>query len=240
LTERGWTSVAAGDVFLIRGQMAHGYAGTENLSLVNVLFEPRRLRLPMADLAGLPGYHALFRVEPGLRNREGFTGRLRLPADDLATAAEIIAEMEDEIERRAPGWKFMACTHLMRLIGFLSRRYSQTDRPESQPLLRMGRVLSYIEEHFNEPIRMRHLTKIAGMSESTLARLFHRVMGRPPMDHVIRVRVARAAELLSSGDLRVTEAAFKCGFNDSNYFSRQFRKVMGVSPREYRLRRSAA
>jgi AraC-like DNA-binding protein len=98
----------------------------------------------------------------------------------------------------------------------------------------MSEVLSYIEEHYREPVRMKTLTRLAGMSESTLARAFHKVMGCSPIDHVIRVRIGHAAELLRRSDMRITEAAFECGFTDSNYFARQFRKVMGVSPRQHR------
>jgi transcriptional regulator GlxA family with amidase domain len=74
------------------------------------------------------------------------------------------------------------------------------------------------------------------MSESSLVRAFKSVMGRPPMEHVIKVRVTRAAELLTKTDLKITDVAFRCGFSDSNYFSRQFKQVMNASPREYRKR----
>ena len=100
----------------------------------------------------------------------------------------------------------------------------------------MGEVLSYIEQHHHEPITVKHLTKLAGMSESTLMRTFRRVFGRSPIDHVIRVRIGRACQLLQRDDIRITEAAFQCGFTDSNYFSRQFHRVTGMSPREYRRR----
>jgi AraC-like DNA-binding protein len=100
----------------------------------------------------------------------------------------------------------------------------------------MGEVLSYIDQHFREPITVRQLGRLAHMSDSTLTRAFRRVLGCAPVAHVIRVRVLRAAELLQRGDVRVTEAAFECGFSDSNYFSRQFRQVMGCSPREYARR----
>ena len=71
------------------------------------------------------------------------------------------------------------------------------------------------------------------MSESSLLRTFRRVMGTSPLDHDIRVRIGKAMELLQHEDVRVTEAAFQCGFRDSNYFARQFRKVTGRTPRQF-------
>lgn len=235
VTEGRSYPIQAGDVFLIRGDMAHGYADTDRMALVNILFDPRRLRLPMAGLADVPGYHALFRVEPGMRQASRFRHRLQLPPDALTEAAELIARLEHELKRKAPGYRFAAVTHLMSLIGFLARRYFKTPRADKRPLRKMSEVLSFIEAHYPEPIRMSRLTRLAGMSESTLTRAFHTVLGCSPIEHVIRVRIARAAELLRRSGARVTDAAFECGFADSNYFARQFRRVMGVSPREYRI-----
>ncbi len=235
VTETRNYPIQAGDVFLVRGEMAHGYADTDRMALVNILFDPRRLRLPLAGLADVPGYHALFQVEPRMRQADRFRHRLRLPPGELAEAAELIAHLRSELERQAPGYRFAAVTHLMSLLGFLARRYFRTPHVDARPLRKMSEVLSFIEEHYAEPIRMARLTRLAGMSESTLTRAFHKVMGCSPIDHVIRVRVGRAAEQLRRPGMRVTEAAFENGFTDSNYFARQFRKVMGVSPREYRL-----
>ncbi len=234
ITEERTYPIQAGDVFLIRGDMAHGYADTDRMALVNILFDPRRLRLPTAGLNDVPGYHALFRVEPRLRQTDQFRHRLRLSPDELAEAASLIAELEEELGKKVPGYRFAAVTSLMALIGFLSRHYFKTARVEQRPLRKMSEVLSHIEEHYPDPIPMSLLTRLAGVSESTLTRAFHKIMGCSPIDHVIRVRVGRAADLLRRTDMRVTDAAFECGFADSNYFSRQFRKVMGVSPMEYR------
>lgn len=232
--------IEGGDVFVIRGDMAHGYADTDRMTLVNILYNPRPLGLPLSELRDVPGYHALFRVEPRLRAYGGFRSRLRLSEEELAEAAGMIFRLQEELERKRPAYRFMACVHLMNLIGFVSRCYSREPQPSLHPLLKMGEVLSFIECHYREPISIRQLTKIAGMSESTLMRTFQRVMKRSPMDHVIRVRITRARELLLRGDVRITEAAFQCGFNDSNYFSRQFRKVTGMTPREFRARGTVA
>lgn len=231
--------ITAGDVFLIRGEMAHGYADTRDMTLVNILFDPRRLKLPLTTLQDLPGYHVLFRVEPRLRQQGRFRSRLRLDHEDLAETGAQIARLQDELEKKDPGFRFMACTHLMALIGFLSRCYSQAQHPEIKPLMRFGEVLSYVEENCTDRLTVRDLAHRAHMSESTLTRMFHRITGCSPLEHIIRVRISRARELLLRGDIRITEVAYECGFNDSNYFSRQFRKVAGMTPRLFRARNLA-
>ena len=162
--------------------------------------------------------------------------RLRLQAEELAEVAGMIGRLQHELTRKAPGYRFQACAHLMHLLGFVSRCYSHPDRNMERPFLRLGEVLSYIELHYREPITVAQLTRMAHMSESSLMRQFHRVLSRSPIEHVIRVRILKAAEQLQRGDARVSEAALACGFTDSNYFSRQFRRIMGTSPREYRAR----
>jgi AraC-like DNA-binding protein len=230
--------LAEGDVFLIRGRAVHGYAEPEALSYVNVLFDPKTLRLPMDDLKRVPGYHVLFRVEPKLRGVHRLRGCLKLSPEQLAETSRLVALTEAELSERGPGYRYMAVAHLMQMIGFLSRAHSSGEEPERRPLLRMGEVLSHIDRHFDEPITVDALCEIADMSESSLARTFHEVVGRPPMDYVIRVRVGKAADLLARSRLRVTEIALRSGFTDSNYFSRRFRSVTGQSPREYRRSRA--
>lgn len=233
ITEQETHPIAAGDVFLIGREAAHAYADTQNLALVNILFDPQRLHLPLADLGNVPGYQALFRVEPKLRPHDRLRGRLHLTTDELAVAAPFIARLRAELAKKAPGYRFAACICLMDLILYLSRCYSRVEAPAGGAVLRIGHVLSHIEKHFAEPIRVAQLAKLARLSESSLLRTFRTVMGTSPLDHIIRVRIDKASELLRHDDVRVTEAAYQCGFHDSNYFARQFRKVTGRTPRQF-------
>lgn len=223
----------AGDVFVITGDMVHGYNIPGTLSLINILFDPKRLGLPFKDLRRLPGYHALFDVEPRMRRKHNFESRLRLPMDELAHLAGMVAELEEELSRREPGYRFMSTTHLMHIIGYLSRCYTKIQLPKARPVMRISEVLGYMEHHYDDPLTLDDLTRVAHMSQTSLMRTFREVMGRSPIDYLIRLRVSKASQLLAGGGVRVTEAAMQVGFSDSNYFSRQFRKVMGVSPRDY-------
>jgi len=234
MTTQGSYAISAGDVFLLRGNMAHGYRDPHRLMIVNILFDPDNLNLPVEDLRQLPGYHALFSIEPVMRSRNRFRGRLRLATDQLARASQLATMLDNELKERPKGYRFLARAHLMHLIGFLSRCYSNFETAEHRSLLALGEVLSYIERHYPERITTERLAEMASMSESSLNRAFHKVTGRSPIAYVLDVRVAKATRLLRDSDLSVTEVAYRCGFNDSNYFSRQFRKAMGTSPRKYR------
>lgn len=224
--------IELGEVFVVLRGMSHHYPAVEGLSLINILYDPRRFRLPRADLGALPGYHALFEIEPRLRQREHFKNRLKLPHDELGQFLRIVAELEGELVERNPGYRFMATAHFERLLGFISRAYAKVSQPVAQPVTQISEVLAYLDRNYATPLTVSDLARVAGMSPTSLYRLFREILGRSPIDHLIRLRVDKAAQLLRRGGLRVGEVSGAVGFNDSNYFARQFRRITGRSPRE--------
>lgn len=226
--------IAAGDVFVIHGEERHGYRETRGLHLCNILFQPHGLGLPLESLRELPGYHALFSLEPTFRRRDGFRGRLRLPPDRLAEAAGYVEALERELADRTAGYAWMARGAFIHLIGQLSRWYSTMEQAESQALVRLGAVLGHLESHYPEPVTVAALAAQAHMSESTLLRTFHQAVGTSPIDYLIQLRIEKGTERLRRTRDRIGAIAQAVGFADTNYFSRQFRRVVGVSPRRYR------
>ena len=229
-------TVGAGDAFVILGNMAHGYHSLRDFVFVQFLFDSEQLSLPTAYLRDLPGYHVLFELEPGLRRRHQFRSRLCISCADLDHVNGLAQRIESEIGQKKPGYRFMAAAAFMHAIGFLSRCYSEVQEPRSQALNRISEVTAHLEESYAEPVTLGQLARIAHMSQSTLQRAFRKALHVSPIDYLIRLRVHKAADLLRTQEISVTEAAFRAGFLDSNYFSRQFRQVMGVSPRELRRR----
>ncbi len=228
-------SIGTGDVFVLLGDMAHSYPETRQLYVVNILLDPQRLGIPTADLGSLPGYHGLFEVEPLIRHRDKFPNRLRLTPDQLAAATRLIAQIEEELDKKQRGYRFMATAYVMQLIGYLSRCYSHIEPDETRPVAQISRLLGWLERHYAEDIRIADMMKIARMSQTSLMRTFRQIMGRSPADHLIRLRIAKAQELLRRTTASVGDVARHVGFRDSNYLARQFRRITGKSPRQYRL-----
>jgi AraC-like DNA-binding protein len=105
---------------------------------------------------------------------------------------------------------------------------------------RVEASVRYMMQHLNQPMRVSHLSAMAGLSESSFFALFKRATGRTPLDFFIRARMKRAAELLATTTLQVKEAAALLGYEDQFYFSRLFKSVHGIPPREYRARKVAS
>lgn len=92
------------------------------------------------------------------------------------------------------------------------------------------RVKSYIEKNYCRTITARELSRMCSMSETGLRRKFREYLGQPPLDYQTGLRIRKSRELLLERKYNVTEVARLVGFEDVNYFSRLFKKRVGVSP----------
>jgi AraC-like DNA-binding protein len=224
----------AGDAFVIGGSRRHDYHSMERLCLVNILFQPEKLNLRTYDLRTLPGYHALFTLEPAWRQRNQFQGRLRLTPQELNVVMAFVDQLDKELRLRTGAFKFMATASFMQIVGHLSRCFSKAKNPDSRALLRIGEAISHLEANYREPIALDRLAAMAHMSKRNFMRTFQAATGSSPIAHLIQLRVNQAASLLRRTEHSITEIAFQVGFSDSNYFARQFRALLGVTPSQYR------
>jgi len=226
--------VSAGDVFVITGSTPHQYRDLRALKLINVVFDPATLGMDRWDVRSLPGYRAIFTLEPAYRRRHNFASRLKLDMEALSMASILIDRLKRELHGKLPGFQLLATAHFMELVVFLSRSYGCVRTTESRSLLRIAEAITYIEQHFKDKITLETLASIAHMSRRTFTRAFRSAMGDAPITYLIKLRIAHAAKLIRSGDAKLTEIALDSGFSDSNYFIRQFKIAMGCTPREYR------
>jgi transcriptional regulator GlxA family with amidase domain len=98
----------------------------------------------------------------------------------------------------------------------------------------MAALTAWIDEHLDEPLTLARLAEQAGTSTRTLSRRFDAETGRSALEWINERRVAKACMLLEGTDLSVTEIAFATGFGSLGAFRRQFGRVVGATPRDYR------
>jgi len=91
-------------------------------------------------------------------------------------------------------------------------------------------AVEFVEEHLAEPIGVTEIAAAAGVSVRSLQLGFERTVGRPPMRYLRDRRLDRVRELLRAGDLRVTDAALRCGFAHLGRFSAAYRDRFGETP----------
>ncbi|CAN5374712.1 AraC family transcriptional regulator [soil metagenome] len=99
---------------------------------------------------------------------------------------------------------------------------------------RLVSVCQYVNESFGESVRHPKAASLAGLSPAAFSRFFRKRMGKTFEAYVTEVRIGHACRRLTEADSRITEVAFGVGFNNLSNFNRHFRKLKGLSPREYR------
>ena len=234
LFPEGGFEIAAGNVFVIQPGTPHGYACARGLELINVLFEPRRLHLSFDDLSSLSGFRALFNLEPFSRMPHRLQSGLLLAPPLRREITEVAKQLAAELRAREAGFKSMSAALLVRMIVRLSRAHTLLTSPGPETRLCIGRAITFIENHLEESLRIEDLAAQAGTCARSLQRHFLRAVGASPVEYVNRLRVKKASELLLETDLNITEVAGAVGIDDSNYFSRLFHRLAGISPSGYR------
>ncbi len=226
--------VTAGDVFLLQGRQRHYFYDRNDLDLVNIMYDSEKIQLPENELRKMPGYCAMFMLEPTFRLQHRFASRLHLKRVPLAHVEQLAETMEKESRQKEPGYEVVLRACLLELLVYLSRAYTSTDSTEAHALLRVGNVIGALEKEYRKEWKLDELLEIAHMSRSNLMRVFRKATGQTPIEYLVRLRIQKSMEMLRNTDLTITEIALEVGFNDSNYFTRQFRRILGESPRQFR------
>ena len=98
----------------------------------------------------------------------------------------------------------------------------------------MNKSISYINGNYVQDLRIPELAKMENLSVSRYNSLFKQVTGISPVEYIKKMRLASACELLSATDLPIKTVSAMVGYPDSHFFSRIFKKSLGVSPAFYR------
>jgi AraC family transcriptional regulator len=173
--------------------------------------DPARLTVPSLDGLDLPHVRAALEAVDAELTAGGAGGTLA--AESLANllAVQLIRQV------RAP-------------------RCPGRGRDGALPRGRLRAVVEYIEEHLAAGPSLEQLAAVARLSPYHFARQFKAATGLPPHQYVIARRVERARQLLRAGsDLSLADVAVHAGFSDQSQFSHHFKRLVGVTPRQFRM-----
>ena len=109
---------------------------------------------------------------------------------------------------------------------------------EKMNLDRVKKALDYIHSNFSEQVTLDELSRYVGVSRYYLSRSFREATGSSPIEYINTVRCKEARQLIERGS-PVSEAARICGFDNMSYFTRTFKKNMGILPSKIREGRLA-
>ena len=128
---------------------------------------------------------------------------------------------------------------LLKLLAIMASEYDKNMTREAGKLYdkyhdAIDKAILYINEHYSEKIYLEDVCRMAMMSTSSFSHIFKQVVGKTFSEYIMDLRLQRASEMLENSDMALSEICFSCGFSDSNYFSRAFKKKHGLSPSQFR------
>lgn len=130
---------------------------------------------------------------------------------------------------------------MYKLVGILcatrgigEMEYARISREQVQPLI--NKAITKIEREYNTPISVQQIADELGVNRSYLTEHFKHYTGKTIKGYITELRMKRAKVQLSHLELSMQDIASYCGYSDSLFFSRIFKKYVGCSPSEYRRR----
>ena len=120
----------------------------------------------------------------------------------------------------------------LELVGMLLQHNSATSAA-SGTLSSAEQSVAFMEEHYRLPLSVKHLAEQAGVQPGPYTSMIRQLTGFAPLEYLNQIRIKHAKMLLLTGSDPLREIARRVGFEDEYYFSRRFRKMTGIAPRQY-------
>ena len=140
-------------------------------------------------------------------------------------------------ELEPEGYEFTVRDAMSKIILLLNgHTVKQAIRVETIQEQRLKQMLHWIEKHYMDKVTVEHIAGAAGICVRECQRTFKTVIQDTPIRYLIRKRITVAAELLKSSNAANSEICAQCGFESQSYFTKQFRIIMGVTPRQYQYK----
>jgi AraC-like DNA-binding protein len=158
---------------------------------------------------------------------------LRLGVDPQIAAG--FTDLIDALERgRTRPGLFQASRVAGYLISLMMRRAGEHEHCALNARQRIASCIAYMRRHFDKPISLTMLAELAGLTPTYFSKLFRDQTRHSSMDFLRQLRAEQARHLLDSTPWPVKTIAARVGYDDPLHFSRAFRGIYGVSPRQYR------
>ena len=235
-TDFNSSPISAGDVLVMPAGGTHRFHTEVNIEQFNLLFQYEKLPVPGKDISTHPGFSSLFRLNPEYCRKQKYYPRFRIRNEaSLSYIKLLLTAASAAQEQKKTGYALSVYGAFLQIIPILLENYSSGVLRQNAHIPELlADCLDYIQQNFRKNLTIAMLAEKAKMAPASFVRHFRAATGMTPMEYIIKLRLEEASTLLQDPDLSIAEAALQSGFNDSNYFSRLFRKKNGISPRGYR------
>ena len=163
---------------------------------------------------------------------------MTIPQNRRGYIEELLKKLENEYNNSDVYSELLIKGYLNELMVFILRYQNYRDITFTAPMNERDECIQqaarYILGHYKEQVTLEKMAQFTNMSASYFSKRFKEATGFGFKEFLLNVRIKKAAELLLETKVPITDVAYSCGFNDSNYFGDVFKKNKGISPLRYR------
>ncbi len=141
--------------------------------------------------------------------------------------AEVFDSENDEFKEVKV--KHSVLSLLIALLDFIDNE-PQKSLPENANLSNVKLAIKYIKDHFSEKLTVEEIAEQAGLSRAYFSRKFKEITTFTLVNYINLVRCQNACKMLRTGKYKINEVAIDCGFENMSYFTRTYKRLMGIAP----------
>ncbi|KAE9636183.1 MAG: AraC family transcriptional regulator, activator of mtrCDE [Epulopiscium sp.] len=161
---------------------------------------------------------------------------LLLRASEYPVLNQIILNIIREMRKKDIYYKESVKGYVHVLIVELLRLNDQEEQKAKikKQTSRISGALDYVKENYRDEIKISQLAQACNMSESHFRRVFLETMNMKPVDYINLIRIQKACELIQKTQISMEDVAYKVGFTAVSTFNRNFKKLVGISPYQWK------
>jgi AraC-like DNA-binding protein len=226
------TILVPGDLFLIIPGEIHAYIDPRDAFIYNCLFTSEAI--PANECESLP---VIGSILYGAASPPQML-KVHVSPKRIQVISYILETLYDESRAENPGKAVALKSLLTFFLVEASRAFIEGPKFQKEQTTSYTNNIRTISDaiygRLGQKLRIRDLAEEAGLSPGHFCRLFKEIYGITPQDYISRLRITFAMTQINATRLPIADIAQECGFQDQNYFSRVFRRLVGMTPVEYR------
>jgi AraC-like DNA-binding protein len=162
---------------------------------------------------------------------EGMNGIIFLRG--MQTHERLLLDMANEHTIRKRFFTHKIRGSFLLLLGDVARHVTSTYTEQDETGHKVDLILKHIREHYDKPLTNKEIGEHFNFHPVYINRLLVKYTGTSLHQYLINYRISLAVNLLQNSGKTITEIAYETGFKDVNYFSKCFKKTVGLSPKHY-------